>query len=248
MQRWEKYRKKGKWKNGKLKIGKQKIRTIELTTLFLRLQTEIKMELIIKYFPGLTNEQLKKFRLLEELYVEWNSKINVISRKDMEHFYERHVLHSLGIAKVIQFTPGAYVMDVGTGGGFPGIPLAILFPETKFLLVDSIGKKIKVVQEVAETADIKNVYAIKARAEDVKGKFDFVVSRAVTTLPDFIKWIENKIKKESRSSLQNGILYLKGGDLEAELAPVRNKCQVYSLKDYFEEAFFETKMVVHVTI
>jgi len=206
------------------------------------------MELITKYFPDLTNEQLEKFRQLEELYLDWNGKINVISRKDMEHFYERHVLHSLGIAKVIQFTPGAHVLDVGTGGGFPGIPLAILFPETEFLLVDSIGKKIKVVQEVADAAGIKNVEAIKARAEEVKGKFDFVVSRAVTTLPDFIKWIENKIKRESRNTMQNGILYLKGGDLDAELAPVQNKCQVYNLSNYFKEEFFETKKVVHVSI
>ena len=206
------------------------------------------MELITKYFPDLTNEQLDKFRQIEELYIEWNSKINVISRKDMEHFYERHVLHSLGIAKVIQFTPGAQVLDVGTGGGFPGIPLAILFPETKFLLVDSIGKKIKVVQEVAEAAGIKNVEAIKARAEEVKGKFDFVVSRAVTTLPDFIRWVENKIKRESRNTIQNGILYLKGGDLDAELAPVKNKCQVFNLSDYFQEEFFETKKVVHVSL
>lgn len=214
----------------------------------MRLQTELKMELITKYFPNLTNEQLEKFRKLEELYVEWNSKINVISRKDMEHFYERHVLHSLGIAKVIQFIPGAQVLDVGTGGGFPGIPLAILFPETKFILVDSIGKKIKVVQEVAKAAGIKNVEVLKARAEEVKGKFDFVVSRAVTTLPDFIKWVETKIKRESRNTIQNGILYLKGGDLEAELAPVRNKYQVFNLSDYFEEPFFETKKVVHVCL
>jgi len=204
------------------------------------------MELIRKYFPELTSNQLDKFRQLEELYIEWNSQINVISRKDMEHFYERHVLHSLGIAKVMQFEPGSQVMDVGTGGGFPGIPLAIMFPETQFLLVDSIGKKIKVVKEVSETAGIPNVEAIQSRAEDVKQKFDFVVSRAVTTLPDFIKWIENNIKKENRHSLKNGILYLKGGDLDAELAPLRNKCKVFNLSDYFDEAFFETKKVVHV--
>ncbi len=212
------------------------------------LKTELNMELITKYFPDLTNVQLDQFALLEELYLDWNSKINVISRKDMEHFYERHVLHSLGIAKVIQFTHGAYVLDVGTGGGFPGIPLAILFPETKFLLVDSIGKKIKVVQEVAEAAGIKNVEAIQARAEDVKGKFDFVVSRAVTALPDFIKWVESKIKRENRNSIQNGILYLKGGDLENELAPLKNKYQVINLSSYFEEDFFETKKVVHVSL
>jgi 16S rRNA (guanine527-N7)-methyltransferase len=206
------------------------------------------MEIILKYFPGLTSDQADKFRQLEELYIDWNSKINVISRKDMEHFYERHVLHSLGISKVIQFTPGAQVMDVGTGGGFPGIPLAIMFPETKFLLVDSIGKKIKVVQEIAQAAGITNVEAIQARAEEVKGKFDFVVSRAVTTLPDFIKWVENKIKRESRNKLKNGILYLKGGDLEAELAALQNKCEVFNLSDYFEEDFFGTKKVVHVSL
>jgi 16S rRNA (guanine527-N7)-methyltransferase len=206
------------------------------------------MELITKYFPGLSHDQLEKFRRIEGLYLEWNSRINVISRKDMEHFYEHHVLHSLGIAKVLQFNPGAYVMDVGTGGGFPGMPLAIMFPETRFLLVDSIGKKIRVVQEVAEAAGIANVEAIKARAEDLKGKFDFVVSRAVTTLPDFIKWVENKIKKESRHTLKNGILYLKGGDLETELSPLQNNCQVFNLADYFEEGFFETKKVVHVSI
>jgi len=212
------------------------------------LQTELKMELITKYFPNLTNDQIDKFIQLEGLYTEWNSKINVISRKDMEHFYEHHVLHSLGIAKVIQFQPGAYVLDVGTGGGFPGIPLAILFPETKFMLVDSIGKKIRVVQAVAQSAGITNVVGIQVRAEEVKGKFDFVVSRAVTTLPDFIKWVENKIKKESRNVMENGILYLKGGDLEAELAPVKNKCQVFHLSNYYEESFFETKKVVHVSI
>jgi 16S rRNA (guanine527-N7)-methyltransferase len=206
------------------------------------------MELITKYFPGISHEQLEKLRELEALYLEWNNRINVISRKDMEHFYERHVLHSLGIAKVIQFTPGAQVIDVGTGGGFPGIPLAILFPETEFLLVDSIGKKIKVVQKVAEAVGIRNVEAIQARAEDVKGKFDFVVSRAVTALPDFTKWVENKIKKESRNIMKNGILYLKGGDIETELSPLRNKCQVFNLSDYFEESFFETKKVVHVAL
>jgi len=206
------------------------------------------MEIILKYFPDLTSDQADKFRQLEELYIDWNSKINVISRKDMEHFYERHVLHSLGIAKVIQFTPGAQVLDVGTGGGFPGIPLAIMFPETKFLLVDSIGKKIKVVQEIAQAAGITNVEAIQARAEEVKGKFDFVVSRAVTTLPDFIKWVENKIKRESRNKLKNGILYLKGGDLAAELSAVHNKCEVFNLSDYFEEDFFGTKKVVHVSL
>ena len=206
------------------------------------------MELIQKYFSDLTTEQIDKFMQLENLYLEWNSRINVISRKDMEHFYEHHVLHSLGIAKVLQFNPGSQVMDVGTGGGFPGIPLAIMFPETRFLLVDSIGKKIKVVQEVADGIGITNVEAIKSRAEDVKQKFDFVVSRAVTTLPDFIKWVENNIKKESRHTLKNGILYLKGGDIDSELAPLRNNHHVFNLSNYFDEAFFETKKVVHVSL
>ena len=206
------------------------------------------MELIIKYFPELTPDQLEKFRHLYAIYLDWNSKINVISRKDMDHFYEHHVLHSLGIAKVQHFLPGAQVMDVGTGGGFPGIPLAIMFPQTEFLLVDSIGKKIKVVQEVALAAGIRNVKAIQARAEDVKPKFDFVVSRAVTVLPDFIKWIDKNIKKESRHTLRNGILYLKGGDLDAELTPVRKPYDIYNLSNYFDEAFFETKKVVHVAM
>lgn len=204
------------------------------------------MELIKKYFPGLTADQVEKFSQLEALYKEWNDQINVISRKDMEHFYEHHVLHSLGIAKVLQFKPGAQVMDVGTGGGFPGIPLAIMFPETEFLLVDSIGKKIKVVNEVAKVALIQNIKTKHCRAEDVKQKFDFVVSRAVTALPEFMKWVSGSIKKESSHEMKNGILYLKGGDLEAELAPLKNKYQVFSLSDYFEEPFFETKKVVHV--
>ncbi len=206
------------------------------------------MELITKYFPGLSTIQLDKFERLEALYLEWNSRINVISRKDMEHFYERHVLHSLGIVKVQQFLPGTRVLDVGTGGGFPGIPLAIMFPDTQFVLVDSIGKKIKVVQEVAQAAGINNITAIHTRAEDVKQKFDFVVSRAVTVLPDFIKWVENKITKESRHEIKNGILYLKGGDLEAELTPLRNKYQIFNLNEYFNEDFFETKKVVYVKL
>lgn len=204
------------------------------------------MELILKYFPDLTKDQIEKFSQLEPLYLEWNSRINVISRKDMENFYEHHVLHSLGIAKVLKFSPGTQVMDVGTGGGFPGIPLAIMFPETEFLLVDSIGKKIKVVNEVSKAAGILNFKAIHCRAEDVKQKFDFVVSRAVTTLPEFMKWVSNSIKKESRHELTNGILYLKGGDLRPELTPLRNKYQVFDLSNYFEEVFFETKKVVHI--
>ncbi len=204
------------------------------------------MELIIKYFPGLPTDQIDKFVQLEKLYQDWNNRINVISRKDMEHFYEHHVLHSLGIAKVMKFLPGAKVMDVGTGGGFPGIPLAIMFPETEFLLVDSIGKKIKVVHEVAQAAGILNIQAVQCRAEDVKQKFDFVVSRAVTTMPEFLKWVAGCILKDNKHPLENGILYLKGGDLEAELSPLKKKFKVYDLSEYFEEAFFETKKVVHI--
>jgi 16S rRNA (guanine527-N7)-methyltransferase len=206
------------------------------------------MELIHKYFPDLTAEQLEKFRLIESLYMEWNSRINVISRKDMEHFYERHVLHSLGIVKVQPFLPGSVILDVGTGGGFPGIPLAIMFPETEFLLIDSIGKKIKVVNEIAKATGLLNVEARQLRAEEVTKKFDFVVSRAVTTLPDFLVWVENNLKKESRHDLKNGVLYLKGGDLETELDAIKEKYSIYNLSDYFEEAFFETKKVVHVSM
>lgn len=204
------------------------------------------MELIRKYFPNITPDQAEKFEMLENLYIEWNSRINVISRKDMEHFYEHHVLHSLGIARVMQFQPGSYVMDAGTGGGFPGIPLSILFPDTRFLLIDSIGKKIKVVNEVVKATGILNVEAKQSRAEEIKQKFDFVVSRAVTTLPDFVKWVAHSIKTENRNTLKNGILYLKGGDLTTELAPFGNRCKLYNLSDYFEEPFFETKKVVHL--
>lgn len=204
------------------------------------------MEIIRTYFPELSADQYNKFKQLESLYAEWNSRINVISRKDMENFYEHHVLHSLGIAKVMSFNSGAQVMDVGTGGGFPGIPLAILFPETEFLLVDSIGKKIKVVNEVAMAAGIQNVKTMHCRAEEVKQKFDFVVSRAVTTLPDFMQWVKGQIKQKSLHNLPNGILYLKGGDLSAELASVKQKTKIFHLSEYFHEAFFETKKVVHV--
>ena len=204
------------------------------------------MELIHKYFPDLTAEQLEKFRLIESLYMEWNSRINVISRKDMEHFYERHVLHSLGIVKVQPFLPGSVILDVGTGGGFPGIPLAIMFPETEFLLIDSIGKKIKVVNEIAKATGLLNVEARQLRAEEVTKKFDFVVSRAVTTLPEFLAWVENNLKKECRHDLKNGVLYLKGGDLDTELDAIKEKCSIFNLSDYFDEAFFETKKVVHV--
>lgn len=205
------------------------------------------MKILTKYFPDLTDVQLKQFEKLEELYKDWNSKINVISRKDIDELYLRHVLHSLGIAKVQSFVPGSKVLDVGTGGGFPGIPLAILFPETQFQLVDSIGKKIKVVQGVVEALELKNVQANHMRAEKVKGEFDFVVSRAVTAMPDFVKWVRKKVAKKQQHELRNGILYLKGGDLTDELS-LFTSVSLYDLPKFFEEDFFETKKVVHLPI
>lgn len=205
------------------------------------------VQTVLSYFSDLTPEQISKMEALESLYTEWNARINVISRKDIDELYVRHVVHSLGIAKVQPFMPGSDILDVGTGGGFPGIPLAIMFPETKFHLVDAIGKKIKVVQAVAEALELDNVTASHQRAEKVKGQFDFVVSRAVTTMPDFVKWVKGKTKKESVHQLKNGILYLKGGDLTEELATYRN-ATLYDLKQYFEEPFFETKKVVHLPL
>ncbi|MDB5000001.1 MAG: rRNA methyltransferase [Mucilaginibacter sp.] len=203
-------------------------------------------DILLKYFPDITAKQQEQFARLQELYTLWNSQINVISRKDIDLLYERHVLHSLGIAKVMSFLPGENVLDVGTGGGFPGIPLAILFPETQFYLVDSIGKKIKVVNEVASVLGLKNVKASHARAEEIKEKFDFVVSRAVTQLKDFYPWVKDKFNKTSKNKLPNGILYLKGGDLTQEIADAGLAVQQYHLKDYFEEEFFETKQVIYV--
>ena len=203
-------------------------------------------DILIKYFPEITPEQQAQFARLQELYTLWNSQINVISRKDIDLLYERHVLHSLGIAKVMTFLPGENVLDVGTGGGFPGVPLAILFPETRFHLVDSIGKKIKVVNEVAAALGLKNVKATHARAEEIKEQFDFVVSRAVTQLKDFYPWVKGKFSKQSKNKLPNGILYLKGGDLTQEIADAGLAVQQYHLKDYFEEEFFETKQVIYV--
>jgi 16S rRNA (guanine527-N7)-methyltransferase len=202
--------------------------------------------ILLKYFPNITPQQQQQFEQLPELYNFWNNQINVISRKDIDQLYERHVLHSLGIAKVINFLPGENVLDVGTGGGFPGIPLAILFPETQFFLVDSIGKKIKVVKEVASALGLKNLKAEHLRAEQVDEKFDFVVSRAVTRLKEFYPWVKGKFNKQSKNTLANGILYLKGGDLEEEIAESGLAVQQYHLKNYFEEEFFETKQVIYV--
>ena len=206
------------------------------------------MELILKYFPELSETQIKQFTELGPLYQEWNDKINVISRKDMEHFYERHVLHSLGLAKVIQFSAGTKVLDVGTGGGFPGIPLAIMFPETNFYLVDSIGKKIKVVQEVAAALGLTTVRAKHCRAEEVNEKFDFVVSRAVTRLINFYPWVHNKFAKKSINNLDNGILYLKGIDLSEEFDELHKPYQLFALTEYFNEEFFDTKGVIHIPV
>ena len=205
------------------------------------------MNEILKYFPNLTDIQKEQFAKLDLLYHDWNAKINVISRKDIDELYTKHILHSLGIAKIIKFEPGTFVLDVGTGGGFPGIPLAILFPETRFYLIDIIAKKIKVVQAVAEALELKNVKAEQLRAELVKGDFDFIVSRAVTNMPDFVSWIKDKIKKKSKHELKNGILYLKGGDLTEELKDFP-KATEYNLSDFFEDEFFETKKVVHLPL
>ena len=204
------------------------------------------MEIINKYFPSLSNEQIEKLSQLQEIYREWNSKINVISRKDIDHLYLKHVLHSLGIAKVIEFKKDTKIMDAGTGGGFPGIPLAILFPEANFFLADSIGKKIKVVNDVAKELELKNVIAQQIRIEEVNDKFDFIVSRAVTSLDIFYNWIKTKINTKSFNNIPNGILYLKGGDLTEELKAVRKKTKIYDLSNFFTEDFFETKKVVHI--
>lgn len=202
-------------------------------------------QLIFNYFPNLTQQQQDQFISLEALYQDWNLKINVVSRKDIEELYLRHVLHSLAIAKFISFNPGAQVLDVGTGGGFPGIPLAILFPETQFTLVDAIGKKIKVVQEVVDGLGIENVRAIHQRVEEDNNQYDFVVSRAVAAMPTFMRWIKGRIKKVSEHPIKNGVLYLKGGDLGEELQDYRT-VQIYSLMDYYKEDFFETKKLVYL--
>ena len=205
------------------------------------------MEAILKHFPNLTEVQKEQFQQLDSLYHDWNEKINVISRKDIDALYTKHVLHSLGIAKIQPFEPGTFVLDVGTGGGFPGIPLAILFPETRFYLIDVIAKKIKVVQAVADALGLKNVKAEQIRAENVKGDFDFIVSRAVTNMPDFVSWVKTKIKKQHKHELKNGILYLKGGDLTEELKDFP-KATEYNIADFFSDPFFETKKVVHLPL
>jgi 16S rRNA (guanine527-N7)-methyltransferase len=204
--------------------------------------------LIKKYFPDITPEQEDQFGRLGALYEEWNSKINVVSRKDIEQLYVHHVLHSLGIARVQPFNSGAQILDVGTGGGFPGIPLAVLYPHASFYLIDSIGKKITVVKEAALALGLQNVRAEQIRAEQVKGQFDFVVSRAVTRMQPFIGWVENKIKPKSSHPLYNGILYLKGGELEEEMKETGLNWSSYELSDFFEEAFFDTKKVVYVPL
>lgn len=205
------------------------------------------MEEILKQFPNLTENQILQFQKLEALYQDWNAKINVISRKDIDELYTKHVLHSLAIAKIQPFEPGTYVLDVGTGGGFPGIPLAILFPETRFYLIDVILKKINVVKAVVEALELKNVKAEQMRAENVKGDYDFIVSRAVTNMPDFVSWIKDKIKKQNKHKLNNGILYLKGGDLTEELKDFP-KATEYAIADFFSHEFFETKKVVHLPL
>jgi len=206
----------------------------------------MKSEIILKYFPNLSASQKIKFEQLWDLYFFWNQQINVISRKDFESLYEKHILHSLGIAKVIQFNSGTKILDIGTGGGFPGIPLSILFPDSYFHLVDSIGKKIKVVSEISKALELENVFAEQSRAEQIKDKFDFIVSRAVTALPEFMPWTIGKFLKTNKNDLPNGILYLKGGDLNEELESLDKKVRIFELRHYFEEPFFETKKVVFV--
>lgn len=206
------------------------------------------MDIILKYFPNITEKQKQQFAALYDLYVDWNSKINVISRKDIENLYTHHVLHSLGIAKLIQFKDGSKIMDVGTGGGFPGVPLAILFPKCSFLLVDSIGKKIRVATEVSSAIGLENIQFRHCRAEEVKEQFDFVVSRAVMPLPDLVKIIRKNVSKEQQNALPNGLICLKGGNLEGELKPFKKTAEADDLSMYFEEEYFKTKKIVYVLI
>lgn len=205
------------------------------------------MDLILKYFPDLSEQQIEQFSALEALYKDWNSKINVVSRKDIDELYLRHVLHSLGIAKVIQFSDNSSILDVGTGGGFPGVPLAIMFPNCQFHLVDSINKKLKVINAVCEAVELTNVRTTHSRVEAIDETYDFIVSRAVTAMPEFTKWVKGKTAKKQRNTLKNGILYLKGGDLTEELKQYAT-VKAYLLSDYFEEDFFETKKVIHLPL
>lgn len=204
------------------------------------------MDLILKYFPDITERQKEQFAALPALYEDWNSKINVISRKDMENFVEHHVLHSLAIAKVMPFKTMADILDVGTGGGFPGVPLAIMFPDANFHLIDSIGKKIKVVSSVVESLGLTNVKAEQIRAEQLRGEYDFIVSRAVTDLSQFVGWVKGRISKTQYHTLHNGILYLKGGDLTEELAPFGKRPHLYPISQFYSEEFFDTKLVIHL--
>ncbi len=206
------------------------------------------MDIILKYFPNLTERQREQFAALLPLYEEWNAQINVISRKDMEHFYEHHVLHSLAIAKVMEFASMTEVLDVGTGGGFPGVPLAIMFPDARFTLIDSIGKKIKVVSDVIDRLGLTNSKAMQIRAEQLDGEYDFVVSRAVTTLGEFVPWVKGKISKTQYNKLRNGILYLKGGDLTNELFTFRHKVKTWDISEWFEGEWFETKKVIYLPL
>ncbi len=208
----------------------------------------MKQDIILKYFPNLSETQRQQFALLDELYSDWNSKINVISRKDIDNLYEHHVLHSLAIAKIIHFRPGTKVMDLGCGGGFPGIPLAIMFPEVDFHLVDSIGKKVRVAQAVADAIGLTNVRSSHSRGEDIKEKYDFVVTRAVMTLANLMKCIRKNIDRQQHNSLPNGIIALKGGELDGEMAPMRKICTTWELSQFFDEEYFQTKKAVHVGV
>lgn len=205
------------------------------------------MQIVEKYFPDLNETQLEQFHELDLLYRQWNEKINVISRKDIDQLYMRHVLHSLSLVKYISFKAGTRILDVGTGGGFPGIPLAIIFPEVEFMLVDSVGKKIRVVREISKALQLENIEAAHIRAEDLKDKYDFIVSRAVTTLPQFISWVGDKIHAKGFNDIPNGILALKGGDLEEETKSIRG-VEINTISDYFDEDFFETKKIVYIPL